>query len=82
MADDGFGLSFAPFAGKQGYGDQGGGQLSPVQEAIQILSLRRPTVVGASAPGPNGLINPNAPVGPVALARRAGWTSPRSWRRC
>jgi hypothetical protein len=64
MADDGFGLSFAPFAGKQGYGDQGGGPLSPVQEAIQILSLRRPTVVGASAPGPNGLINPNAPGGP------------------
>jgi hypothetical protein len=72
MADDGFGLSFAPFAGKQGYGDQGGGQLSPVQEAIQILSLRRPTVVGASAPGPNGLINPNAPGGPGGAGAPGG----------
>lgn len=74
MADDGFGLSFAPFAGKPGYGDHptSGGQLSPVQEAIQILSLRRPTVVGASAPGPNALINPNAPGGPGGAGSMGG----------
>lgn len=57
MADDGFGLSFAPFSGRPGYGDNGGSSpLSPVQEAIQILSLRRPTVLGAQAPVNSALL--------------------------
>ena len=53
MADD-FGLSFAPINGRQGYQ----ADLDPVQEAIQILSLRRPTVLGAQAPVAPGLFGP------------------------
>jgi hypothetical protein len=52
---DTFGLSFAPLdqpnAQQQPNGGAaGGGNVSPVQQAIQILSLRQPRVFGASAP--------------------------------
>jgi len=55
--DGGFGLSFAPFASAQGYQNPNTpGDLTPVQEAVQILSLRRPTLTGA-APVSNALFN-------------------------
>ena len=53
MADNNFGLSFSPTDSKQQ--QTAGSQLDPIQEAIQILSLRRPTTLGASAPVAGGL---------------------------
>ncbi len=57
MADNPFGLSFSPLTSnlpQQGQYGQGGG---PLQEAIQTLQLRRPTVYGAQAPAPAQLLN-------------------------
>lgn len=54
-ADNSFGLSFAPFSGGPGVNNQNP-DLSPIQEAVQILSLRRPTLTGTS-PVPNALYN-------------------------
>jgi hypothetical protein len=58
MADD-FGLSFSPLGNaQQGYGQNAPNQqTNPLQEAIQILSLRRPRVVGATSPIPGPLLN-------------------------
>lgn len=62
MAAD-FGLSFVPGqASPQGGGPQGGalggGPVSPpVQQAIKMLSLRLPRVVGANAMAPGALLN-------------------------
>src|SRR5690349_7702100 len=53
LMDNSFGLSFAPFSGGPGVNNQDP-NLSPVQEAVQILSLRRPTLTGTS-PVPNAL---------------------------
>lgn len=62
MADE-FGLSFSPLnpppgqaGGPNGY-QPGGGSGSPIQDAVRILSLRIPRVVGASALGPSPLLN-------------------------
>jgi hypothetical protein len=59
-----FGISFSPLqppasGGPNGgaNGARGGPPGSPVQEAIRILSLRIPRVVGASALAPMGLLN-------------------------
>jgi hypothetical protein len=63
MADD-FGLSFSPLQppafggpGSNGNNALGNNGPSPVQEAIRILSLRIPRVVGAGALAPLGLLN-------------------------
>lgn len=58
MADS-FGLSFAPLQQQPGYGgDSSQGQpQNSIQQAIQILSLRRPTVWGSAAPAPAALIS-------------------------
>jgi hypothetical protein len=61
MADNGFGVSFLP-NGDQRYQRQdgtGGGQ-GPLQEAVKILSMRVPRVVGAN------------PLAPLALLQGAG----------
>lgn len=55
MAHGGFGLSFAPGqAGPTRERGINGGAPSPIQQAIQLLSLRLPRVMGAQAlaPGP------------------------------
>lgn len=62
MADT-FGLSFAPLDNPQNPqqpqngGGYGSGAVSPVQQAIQILSLRQPRVYGAGAPAAPQLLN-------------------------
>lgn len=59
MADS-FGLSFAPLQQQPGYGGTGTPQdqtTSPIQQAIQILSLRRPTVWGGAAPAAPSLLS-------------------------
>jgi hypothetical protein len=61
MADT-FGLSFAPLPNgpdQPQTPSQGayGGSVSPVQQAIQILSLRRPRTWGAGAPAPPALLS-------------------------
>ena len=63
MAD--VGLSFAPTAQNlYNQGQRGGGisgNVSPVQDAIKILSFRQPTVLGSSAPVPQSIFGTNAP---------------------
>ena len=53
---NGFGVSFVPGAQdpaqQQQNGTRGGAPRNPVQEAIQILSLRLPKVFGARALAP------------------------------
>ncbi len=61
MVND-FGLSFSPLNSVQGYQNPNQGGLTPVQEAVQILSLRRPTLTGV-APVSNALFN--APASPT-----------------
>ena len=51
MPDD-FGLSFAPFGR-----DNENQPPSPVQDAVRVLSLRLPTVVGAQGIAPGPLLN-------------------------
>lgn len=51
---DTFGLSFMP--GEQGANDPNGQQATPVQQAIQTLSLRIPRTVGAASPVPYELL--------------------------
>lgn len=60
------GLTFAPTAGNVsvGAGAPGQNSLSPVQDAIRILSFAVPRVVGASAIAPQALLGPN-PFGSV-----------------
>lgn len=55
MADP-FGLSFSPGAGGANGQPQAGQKPSPVQTAIQTLSLRIPRVAGASAFTPQSLL--------------------------
>lgn len=51
------GMTFAPGSGESGNGDQPNGPApSPVQQAIQLLSLRLPRVAGASSPAPQALL--------------------------
>lgn len=52
MADE-FGATFAPFPDPSGRN----ANINPVQQAIQLLSLRIPRVVGAAAPAPAALLN-------------------------
>lgn len=52
---DSIGLSFAPTAQNQAQTQNGGG-LSPVQQAIKILSLRIPQNTGPSGISPNALL--------------------------
>lgn len=56
------GLSFSPFNQRPGQAAPGVAQ-SPVQDAIKILSFRMPSVVGASAPAPSGLLGGPTPQG-------------------
>jgi hypothetical protein len=65
------GISFQPGADKEGQG-QGGGPESPLQSAIQLLSLRLPSVVGARGIAPQGLLQG----GGMAGAMGAGGMSP------
>lgn len=72
MAD--LGMSFSPFnqdaSGKAQAGQTAGA--APVQDAIKILSLRTPTVVGASAPAPQSLLGgPTVQGGSVGTAGSA-----------
>ncbi len=57
MQGDGFGVSFSP--GQQGGQGQaqGAGRPSPVQQAIQTLSLKLPRVAGAGSVAPDALLN-------------------------
>lgn len=57
MAND-LGISFSPFGdANDPTNKRGGGSAPSPQEAIRILSLRRPSVVGANAPIPGVLLN-------------------------
>lgn len=72
MAD--LGMSFSPFnqdaSGKAQAGQTAGA--APVQDAIKILSLRTPTVVGASAAAPQALLGgPTVQGGSVGTAGSA-----------
>lgn len=49
------GLSFSPFNQKPNQAAPGQ-QSAPVQDAIKIMSFRMPSVVGAGAPAPQGLL--------------------------
>jgi hypothetical protein len=71
MAD--FGLSFLPYANGQ---DQNGGPpIEPTQQAIKVLNLRLPRVLGGSAPAPRELLqgagNFGNPLGRSALIQNA-----------
>lgn len=50
------GRSFAPNSDQMSQRPPGGAGQSPVQEAVRVLSLRLPRVVGASAPAPGALM--------------------------
>lgn len=50
------GVSFSPFNQDAKPQNQAQGSAAPVQDAIKILSLRQPTVAGASAPAPQALL--------------------------
>lgn len=52
-----YGLSFQPGGDQNGQGGQNGRGQTPVQQAIQLLSLRLPSVVGARAIAPQALLN-------------------------
>lgn len=68
------GQSFSPTQQDNGYQQrpQGGGQDTPLQQAIQILQLRMPHVFGAMAPAPAALLNAQTPLGfnPQAFLQR------------
>lgn len=76
MPQDPLGISFAPDSGSQ----QNSQKPTPVQQAIQTLSLRIPRVVGAGSLAPQGLLtapgggglsgNPNAAAFLEELRRR------------
>ena len=76
MADPSLGLTFAPTAqnpsaqGSQRPPTGGGGSASPIQEAIRVLSLRLPQVIGAQAPTSAALLR-SQPVTPT-VPRGAG----------
>ena len=55
MADPGFGVSFLP-GGDANYSRESGASPAPMQEAIKVLSLRVPRVVGASPLAPLALL--------------------------
>ena len=56
MAQQGFGVSFLP-SGDQRYTRTGQAETNPVQEAVKILSLRVPRVVGATPMAPLALLS-------------------------
>lgn len=60
------GVSFSPFNQPQ-KGQAPAGQTAPVQDAIKIMSLRMPTVAGASAAAPQALLG-----GPTAQGGQLG----------
>lgn len=63
MDNNNFGLSFAPMGGNRQIpgsaagGSQPAGPVNPIQDAIRVLSLKIPKVVGAAAPAPQALLN-------------------------
>lgn len=71
-----FGLSFQPGADQQGgtgSGQPGEPNVSPLQSAVKLLSLRLPTVLGAQAPAPSQLLQPHGDDGhasALALLRK------------
>lgn len=63
---DDFGVSFSPLSASgsnpaQTHGGPGGN--SPIQDAIQILSLKQPRVVGAGSIAPSALLNAQGSMG-------------------
>lgn len=77
---DPFGLSFMPGGQQDASGNPSGQRPSPVQQAIQTLSLRIPRTVGAASGAPQSLLegaggaglggNPNAAAILEAIRRR------------
>jgi hypothetical protein len=57
MQGDPFGVSFNPTGGPSGPGGQQGQKPSPVQQAIQTLSLKIPKSNGPGAIAPDALLN-------------------------
>lgn len=63
------GISFSPLAGNQSVpGRPTGSPVSPVQDAIKLLSFRVPSVVGAGAPSPGALMGGPSPFGTQAAS--------------
>lgn len=72
------GVSFSPFNAppQMGQGQQKPGGVSPVQDAIRMLSFRMPSTVGASAPAPQGLMG-----GQTAMGGQLGNPLALNWLR-
>ncbi len=71
------GISFSPFnqPPQMGQGQRPGG-VTPIQDAIRMLSFRMPSTVGASSPTPQGLMG-----GQTALGGQLGNPLALNWLR-